>query len=45
MPALETSWIPLLRSKVRQWWQGEFVPYENDPNTDLFFVGGWQRRH
>lgn len=45
MPAFETAWIPLLRSKARQWWEGEFVPYENDPNSGLFFVGGWQRRH
>ena len=27
------------------WYEGEFVPYENDPSSKLVFIGGHQRQH
>lgn len=34
-----------MRKLMKSWWEGEYVPYENDPHSALFFVGGWQRLH
>ena len=34
-----------MRERFKSWWEGEFEPCENDPNSGVFFVGGWQRRH
>ena len=33
---------------VKQWWDGEYVPYMTDDEmaqSGVFFVGGQQRRH
>lgn len=30
---------------IRQWWDGRYIPYENDPRSSLVFVGGYQERH
>jgi hypothetical protein len=30
---------------VKRWWEGEFIPHENDPHSSVVFVGGRQRRH
>jgi hypothetical protein len=32
-------------SLVRRWYEGEFVPHENDSDSQVVFIGGWQRRH
>ncbi len=34
-----------LGKRLRRWWEGEYVPHENDPSSDLVFTGGWYRRH
>jgi hypothetical protein len=35
-----------MREKIRKWYEGEFVPYKNDPNSAVFFVNGGQfKRH
>ncbi len=31
--------------RIRQWYEGEFVPYENDPRSQVVLIGGWQKRH
>ena len=31
--------------KIRKWYNGEFIAYENNPNSLVFFVGGYQKRH
>jgi len=31
--------------RVRAWWEGRFVPYENDPNDSIVFIGGYSERH
>jgi hypothetical protein len=30
---------------IRDWYRGKYVPYENDPNSSLFVVGGYYHRH
>jgi hypothetical protein len=30
---------------IRDWYQGKFVVYENDPNSSVFVVGGDYERH
>lgn len=32
-------------SMLLAWWHGKFEPYENDPNSSLIFIGGYQKRH
>ncbi len=34
-----------MREIFRRWWEGQYVPYENDPNAAVFFVGGADERH
>jgi hypothetical protein len=34
-----------MKQKIKRWYEGEFVPYKNDPNSALFFVGGGTKRH
>ena len=46
-PGLEEDMLDtekLLR-KVSHWWEGEFVHYENDPNSPGFIIGGYQKLH
>lgn len=33
------------RKAVRQWWNGRFVPYDNDPHSGLVFIGGTTEHH
>lgn len=33
-----------LRSKLMDWWSGEYVPHYNDPHSPIVFIGGRQRR-
>ena len=28
------------RKKIRNWYQGKYVPHTNDPNSSLVFTGG-----
>jgi len=30
---------------LKKWWDGEFVPYENDPRGGVMIIGGTYRRH
>jgi hypothetical protein len=34
-----------MKEKIKRWYEGEFIPYENDPNSAVFFVGGNHKRH
>jgi hypothetical protein len=34
-----------LPSRIRKWYEGEFIPYENESDSHIVFIGGWQRRH
>ena len=31
--------------KVRRWWEGVYIEYENDPNSGVVIIGGDQRWH
>ena len=42
---LETNIVIKLRSAVRNWYEGKYVPYENDPRSTLVFIGGDHERH
>jgi hypothetical protein len=30
--------------KIKRWYEGKFIPYENDPNSPLVLIGGYQKR-
>ncbi len=30
---------------IGHWWHGEYIPYENDPDSLVIVVGGYQKRH
>ncbi len=30
--------------QIKDWWSGDYVPYDNDPNSPVVFIGGWHRR-
>jgi hypothetical protein len=32
-----------MREKIKRWYDGKFVPYENDPNSRVFVGGGIER--
>jgi hypothetical protein len=34
-----------MKEKIKRWYEGEFIPYKNDPNSPVFFVGGDTKRH
>jgi hypothetical protein len=34
-----------MRAWLKAWWEGVYEPYENEPGSGVFFVGGWQKRH
>ncbi len=34
-----------MRELFSKWWKGEFVPYKNDPNAEIVFIGGYKQRH
>ncbi|WP_041801821.1 hypothetical protein [Rhodopseudomonas palustris] len=34
-----------MREFFRKWWDGEFIPHKNEPNSAVFFVGGTDKRH
>ena len=31
--------------RVIDWWDGEYIPYENDPNSGVVFIGGTMEKH
>lgn len=33
------------RASIRRWWDGRFVPYDNDPRSGVVFIGGNTERH
>jgi hypothetical protein len=35
----------LVRGRIKRWWTGKFVPYENDPASSVVFMGGSYARH
>jgi hypothetical protein len=34
-----------LREIIENWYEGEFVPFQNEPNDPVFIMGGRYRRH
>ncbi len=34
-----------LKDKILNWYEGEFVPYENDPGSGIVIFGGQYERH
>lgn len=34
-----------MKTKLKKWWDGEFIPYDNDDNSGLVFTHGTQKRH
>lgn len=32
-------------STIKKWYEGEFVEYENDPNSLVVMIGGDYKRH
>lgn len=34
-----------LKEKIRNWYEGRYIPYENDPNSSVVIVGGYYERH
>ena len=30
---------------IRRWWEGDFIPYQNDPHSGVILIGGTVRRH
>jgi len=30
---------------IKRWWNGTFVPYDNDDDSGVYFVGGTHERH
>jgi hypothetical protein len=34
-----------MKEKIRKWYNGVFIPYENDPSSAVFVVGGDTKRH
>ena len=34
-----------LRAKIKRWWDGETVSYENDPSSPVTVIAWWIRRH
>jgi hypothetical protein len=34
-----------MRDVIENWYEGEFVPYENDSNDAVVFIGGTYKRH
>lgn len=32
-------------SKFKDWYEGEYVPFKNDPNSGVFILGGSFKRH
>lgn len=35
----------LLKEKIVDWYEGRYVPYENDPRSSVIIVGGYYERH
>jgi len=33
------------RQALRKWWEGEYIPYENTPNSSVLIAGGDQKWH
>ena len=31
--------------KIKEWYEGEWVPFENNPNSSIVLIGGSYRRH
>jgi hypothetical protein len=35
-----------MKQIIKRWYEGEYVPYDNDPDSSLIFLnGGHYRRH
>lgn len=31
--------------KIKAWYEGKYIPYENSPDSPIFFFGGTDKRH
>lgn len=34
-----------LKERLTRWYQGEFVPFQNEPHSRVLLIGGTYRRH
>lgn len=34
-----------MRERIRKWWEGEFVPYDDHPDNGVVMFGGFTHRH
>lgn len=37
--------LRVLMKRVEDWYEGQYVPYENDPRSSVIIVGGYYERH
>ncbi len=35
----------MLREKIRKWYEGQFIPHDNDPYTSVVLIGGTYQHH
>lgn len=33
-----------LFEKIKKWYEGKYIPHENDPGSSVVFVGGYYKR-
>ena len=34
-----------MKQAIQRWYEGTYVPHENQPHSSLQFMGGYQKRH
>ena len=34
-----------MRERIRKWWEGKFMPYDDDPDSGVVIIGGFTHRH
>jgi hypothetical protein len=34
-----------MKAAFKRWWEGEYVPYENEPNLGFVIIAGDTKRH
>jgi hypothetical protein len=39
------NWLKSKLERIKIWYEGEFVPYDNDTSSGLVFLGGYQKLH
>jgi hypothetical protein len=34
-----------MKEKIKRWYEGEYIPFKNDPGSGVFIFGGHSKRH